>query len=187
MQHPGLVSRHSLSRCSGCRQRWGCYHSQMFITATANCFHSSSTHGWFLILFTPSQAGWFMPLSPCWRWLWWKAADSVWSSCGALEQPPALGWPTGVVISGSCVSVLSSQQDHLQPAHSTSGHRVFGYLRWSQEYMISGHLSSQNANYSLWKKWRVERKLCLCYIQRLTNNKNNLRVNLLGLLHTEQN
>lgn len=57
MRQAGLVSRHSPSRCSGCRQRRGCHRSQMFITATANYFHSSSTLGWFLNLFTSSQAG----------------------------------------------------------------------------------------------------------------------------------
>lgn len=131
----------------------------MFITATANYFHSSSTRGWFLILFTSSsQAG--SGLSQL------KVAlmESSWLGLKCTRTNLALGWPTRVLISGSWVWILSSQQGHLQPAHSASGHRVLGYLRWTQEYMTPGHLSFQNANYCLWKKSRVEGKLCVCVI-----------------------
>lgn len=165
MQHPGLVSRHSPSRCSGCRQRWDCYRSQMFITATANCCHSSSTAhttpGCFLILFTPSQPGCFRPL-PAEGGCDGKQLTRNEAVVVHLNKP--CSWLTYSCGHFWLVCVHSQLTDHLQPAHSTSGHRVFGYLRWTQEYMTSGHLSFQNANYSLWKKSRVEGKLCVCVI-----------------------
>lgn len=124
----------------------------MFITATANDFHSSSTRGWFLILGSGLSQ------------LKVALMESSWLGLKCTGTNLALGWPTRVVISGSWVWILSSQQDHLQAAHSASGHRVLGYLRWTQEYVTSGHLGFQNANYCLWKKSRVEGKLCVCVI-----------------------
>lgn len=110
MQQPGLSSRHSPSRCSGCRQPGGCYCSQMFIPDTANHFHSSTTEltqhvDGFWSFFAPSQPGWFRPL-PAEGGYDGKQLPRLWCT----RTTSALGWPTRVVIPGSCVS----QQDHLE-------------------------------------------------------------------------